>query len=328
MRICTYSLGGESRVGVLLGEKIADLKLAYALSLVDLPAADAMAHADFEAADTCEEFLADLEMHREVAEDALAALRALQRRRKPIRFDGMQVVYDPKEVTVLPPVVPRTLFCMARNYVAHAAEMARTKIQDFKEELPLFCFLKPSTSVSGPFDTVAVPPAVKKLDYELELAVVIGRGGRNIPREKAMNHVGGYTLFNDMSDRTPLNRGKFIDWYTMKGQDGFGPLGPHLLLPEKDLDPHGLRLRLWVNGQLRQKASTGDMVWKIDEQIAYLSTVATLRPGDVIGTGSPSGNAASWGSYLKSGDVVEGEIEKIGRQKFAIKGQKSRYTLY
>ncbi len=330
MRICTFSLGGDPRAGLLFGEKIADLKLAYALSLVDLSPIEAMAHAEFEAPATCEDFIADLEMSRELAEDALAALRAHQRRnkRREILFDGMRVAYEPGEVKLLPPVIPRTLFCMARNYAAHAAEMAQKKIEEFKEELPLYCFLKPSTSVNGPFDPVVVPPSMKKLDYELELAVVIGRGGRHIPEEKATSHVGGYTLFNDMSDRGSLGGGKFIDWYAMKAPDGFAPLGPYVLLPEKGLDPHALRLKLWVNGQLRQNATTGDMVWKVEEQIAYLSSIATLRPGDVIGTGSPAGNAASWGKYLKPGDVVEGEIQKIGRQRFEIQAEKPRYALY
>jgi 2-keto-4-pentenoate hydratase/2-oxohepta-3-ene-1,7-dioic acid hydratase in catechol pathway len=208
--------------------------------------------------------------------------------------------------------------------------MARQKIQDFKEELPLFCFLKPPTCINGPYEPVRVTRAMKKLDYELELGVVIGHGGRNIPVEKAMDHVGGYTLFNDMSDRGTLRLGesnRFIDWYHMKAPDGFAPTGPYILLSEKGVDPHKLRLRLWVNGELRQKATTGDMIWKVAEQVSYLSTVATLRPGDVIGTGSPAGNAASWGKYLEPGDVIEGEIQKIGRQKFEIQLEKPSYTI-
>ncbi len=328
MRICTFSLGGDPRVGVLFGEKIADLRLAYALSFRDLSPMDALERAEAETPLTCEDFLASLESGRAVAEDALAALRQTRRQRKEIRFDGMQVVYDPADVHVLPPIVSQTLFCMARNYAAHAAEMAGSKIKDFKEELPLYCFLKPPTSVSGPYDPITVSPAMDKLDYELELGVLIGRGGRHIPKEKAMSHVGGYTLFNDMSDRGTLGAGgRFVDWYAMKAPDGFAPVGPYILLPEKGVDPHKLRLRLWVNGELRQKATTGDMVWKIDEQIAYLSSIATLQPGDIIATGSPPGNAAVWGKYLEAGDVIEGEIQKIGRQRFEIRAEKPRYTL-
>ena len=141
-----------------------------------------------------------------------------------------------------------------------------------------------------------------------------------------MDHVGGYTLFNDMSDRTSLNMGKFIDWYAMKAPDGFAPIGPYILLPEEGLDPHDLRLKLWVNGELRQDATTGDMVWRIAEQVSYLSGIATLRTGDIIGTGSPAGNAASWGKYLEPGDLIEGEIEHIGRQEFRIKSESPDYT--
>ena len=125
--------------------------------------------------------------------------------------------------------------------------------------------------MSGPYEDVPVYPSMEKLDYELELGVLIGQGGKNIPVERAMDHVGGYTLFNDMSDRTSLNMGKFIDWYAMKAPDGFAPIGPYILLPEEGLDPHDLRLKLWVNGELRQDATTGDLVWRIAEQVSYLS---------------------------------------------------------
>ncbi len=323
MRICTYSLAGEARLGVLFGERIADLKTAYALSLGEASAAEALERAEIEVPPDCEEFLADIEMHRPLAAEALAALEACGE--EPVRFDGMEVLYEPGEVEILPPVVPGTLFCMARNYVAHAAEMARTEVEDFKEELPLYCFLKPATCVSGPYADVPVYPAMEKLDYELELGVLIGRGGKNIPVERAMEHVGGYTLFNDMSDRTSLNMGKFIDWYAMKAPDGFAPIGPCVLLAEDGLDPHDLRLKLWVNGELRQNATTGDMVWKVAEQVSYLSRIATLRPGDLIGTGSPAGNAASWGKYLAPGDLIEGEIEGIGRQAFHVLLEEPEY---
>ena len=136
------------------------------------------------------------------------------------------------------------------------------------------------------------------------------------------------TLFNDMSDRGTLGiGGKFVDWYHMKAPDGFAPIGPYILLNEKKLNPHKLSLKLWVNGQLRQNATTGDMVWKVAEQVSYLSTIATLRPGDIIGTGSPAGNAAMWGKYLKPGDTIEGEIQNIGRQKFKIQLEKAAYTI-
>ncbi len=326
MRICTFSLAGEARIGVLFEDKIADLKMAYALSLDEESAAEAMDRVEAEIPDDCEEFIEDLEMNRPLAEEALEALEAHSSKKDPIRFDGLQVVYAPEEVEILPPVVPDTLFCMARNYVAHAAEMARTKVDDFKEELPLYCFLKPSTCVSGPYENVPVYPSMEKLDYELELGVLIGQGGKNIPVERAMDHVGGYTLFNDMSDRTSLNMSKFIDWYAMKAPDGFAPIGPYILLPEEGLDPHDLRLKLWVNSELRQDATTGDMVWRIAEQVSYLSGIATLRTGDIIGTGSPAGNAASWGKYLEPGDLIEGEIEHIGRQAFRIKSESPDYT--
>ncbi len=330
MRICTFSLGGDPRIGILLGEEIADLRLAFALSLKNVPPPAALDAAGEIVPLTCEAFLADSGTSRKIADKALAILKSLKRKKVPVRFDGMPVLFKPKDVELLPPVSEVTLFCMARNYVAHAAEMARQKIKDFKEELPLYCFLKPSTCINGPYDPVPVTRAMKKVDYELELGIIIGRGGRNIPVKKAMDHVGGYTLFNDMSDRGTLRIGessRFIDWYHMKAPDGFAPIGPYILLNEKKLDPHKLRLKLWVNGQLRQSATTGDMIWKVAEQVSYLSNVATLRPGDIIGTGSPAGNAASWGKFLEPGDTIEGEIQKIGRQKFKIELTPAKYTV-
>ncbi len=330
MRSCTFSLGGGARVGFLFGDGIADLTLAFAASMGEMDPADALDTAEELVPATCEEMVADLETARLIAEEATKALRALKRKKKPLVFDGLPIVFEPGSVDILPPVSEVTLFCMARNYVAHAAEMARSKIDDFKEELPLYCFLKPATSINGPFDPVVVPRSMKKLDYELELGVVIGTGGRNIPLDKAMDHVGGYTLINDMSDRGTLRVGegsRFIDWYAMKAPDGFAPTGPYILLPEKNVDPHKLRLKLWVNGELRQNATTGDMIWKVDEMVSYLSSIATLRPGDIIATGSPAGNAAVWGKYLKPGDVVEGEISKIGRQRYEIVAGVPRYEI-
>ncbi|HBK78085.1 MAG TPA: hypothetical protein DDZ83_00075 [Nitrospinae bacterium] len=330
MRICTFSLGGDPRVGVLFGDRIADLTLSFALSLTDMDPLEALETAEEIVAPSCEELLDDIETTEGIAESALSALKILRRKKQPLAFDGMPIVFDPESVEVLPPVSEVTLFCMARNYVAHAAEMAKSKIAEFKDELPLFCFIKPPTSINGPYDPVIVPRSMKKLDYELELGVVIGQGGRNIPVEKAMDHVGGYTLINDMSDRGNLRLSgdnRFIDWFEMKGPDGFAPTGPYILLNGKGVDPHKLRIKLWVNGELRQNASTGDMVWKVDEQVAYLSTIATLRPGDIIATGSPAGNAASWGKFLRPGDVIEGEISKIGRQKYEIQAGRPVYTI-
>jgi len=330
MRICTFSLGGNPRVGVLFGEQIADLTLSFALSLKDMAPFEALEAAEEIVAPSCEDLLDDIDATRGIVDNALSVLKSLRRKKQPLEFDGMAVVFDPERVEVLPPVSEVTLFCMARNYVAHAAEMAKRKLDEFKEELPLFCFIKPPTSINGPYDPVIVPRSMKKLDYELELGIVVGQGGRNIPVEKAMRHVGGYTLINDMSDRGSLrlsDDNRFIDWFEMKGPDGFAPTGPYILLNGKEVDPHKLRLKLWVNGELRQNASTGDMVWKVDEQVAYLSTIATLRPGDIIATGSPAGNAASWGKYLRPGDVIEGEISKIGSQKFKIQTSRPEYRI-
>jgi 2,4-diketo-3-deoxy-L-fuconate hydrolase len=233
-------------------------------------------------------------------------------------------VSDLNKVRLLPPISnPPKILCLARNYVSHVREVAG----DAPLPRSLLVFMKPATSIIGPGDSVIIPPHCQKLDYEVELAVVIGRRGRHIPSEKAMDHVAGYTIINDISDREYIvqEETQRVNWFFMKAQDTFAPLGPYLVLKEEIPDPHLLRLRLWVNGELRQDSTGEDMIFMIPEIVTQISRFVTLEPGDIIATGTPTGTSFSTKQYLKAGDVVECEIEGIGRLRNFIKVEKPAY---
>jgi 2-keto-4-pentenoate hydratase/2-oxohepta-3-ene-1,7-dioic acid hydratase in catechol pathway len=235
-----------------------------------------------------------------------------------------ELVSDLSKVKILTPLSnPSKLMGLARNYVSHAREVAG----DTPLPEDIMVFMKPLTAIIGPGDEVVVPADCKKLDHEVELAVVIGKKGRYIPKEKSIEHVAGYTILNDMSDREYIDKKVLqrVNWFFMKAQDTSAPVGPYLVLKDEIEDPQNLRLRLWVNGELRQDGSTQDMIFKISEIIARISHFVTLGPGDLIATGTPSGTSFSTKQYLKAWDVMECEIEGIGVLKNAIRHEKPVY---
>jgi len=209
----------------------------------------------------------------------------------------------------------RSLFCVGRNYHAHAAELATTV---FKESLPErdawpIVFTKLAECVVGPHDVVHLPGAAAsvQIDYESELAVVIGRGGRNISRSHAMDHVFGYTIVNDVTARDVQMRHQ--QWDLGKSFDTFCPMGPWIVSAD-ELDGRATRVRGWVNGTLRQDGQTKDLIHDIPSLIETCSRGITLLPGDVIATGTPAGVGMGLKppQWLKSGDVVRIEIDGIG----------------
>ena len=210
-------------------------------------------------------------------------------------------------VQLRPPVPhPAKVLGIGLNYAAHVAETGATP--------PAYqvWFNKQRTCVIGPGDAIEIPRVSAQVDYEGELAMVIGRRCRHVPAEQAASVVAGFTVANDVTVRdwqfrTPT-------WTLGKSFDTHGPTGPWIVTGDEIEDPHGLRLRTWVNGDLRQDASTDDMIFSCWEQIEYLSTVFTLEPGDVISTGTPAGVGTSFDPprWLVEGDVVRIEIERIG----------------
>jgi len=194
------------------------------------------------------------------------------------------------------------------NYRDHAAESGSPIPKE-----PIL-FSKYATALIGDGAAIVLPPVSRKVDYEAELVVVIGRGGRHIPRERAMEHVGGYAVGHDVSARDwQLNKpGK--QWMAGKTFDTFAPVGPELVTPDEVGDPHNLGIRLRLNGQTMQDSNTNQLIFGVDVLIAYLSQVFTLEPGDLIFTGTPPGvgMARKPPVWLKPGDVVEVEIDRLG----------------
>jgi len=219
------------------------------------------------------------------------------------------VRHDASHARLLAPVPdPRKIICIGLNYRDHAAESG----VPVPEEPILFS--KYATALIGHDETIILPSVSHQVDYEAELVVVIGRTGRWIPRERAFDYVGGYAVGHDVSARDwQLNKpGK--QWMAGKTFDTFAPVGPVLVTPDEIEDPHKLGIRLRLNGQTMQDSSTSQLIFGVDELIAYLSQVFTLEPGDLIFTGTPPGvgMARKPPVWLKPGDTVEVEIDHLG----------------
>ncbi|SIT05139.1 fumarylacetoacetate hydrolase family protein [Alicyclobacillus vulcanalis] len=206
-----------------------------------------------------------------------------------------------EEVVWLPPISPRTVYGLALNFADHAAELHLEKPKE-----PVL-FIKPNASLIGHLAPICYPAGVEYMHYEAELAVIIGRAGRRIRREDAFHHVLGYTIANDVTVRDFVGN-MYRPPIRAKGWDTFGPLGPWWVDAADISNPHQLAIRTYVNGDVRQQGNTQDMIFRIDDIIAFLSSFTTLYPGDVILTGTPPGI-----SPVRPGDVIEVEIEGIGR---------------
>jgi len=223
-----------------------------------------------------------------------------------------------------PVLWPSAIYCAGANYRDHAIEMSkrlgRPLDPDPKENggAP-WHFLKACRCVTDPGATVAATSYSKKLDWEVELAAVIGKPARNIPVERALEYVAGYTCANDLSARDLSKRPEasekspfHFDWTCQKSFDGSCPLGPWIVPADDIPDPQDLFLKLWVNDVLKQDSNTSEMIFTLADQSAHLSRGMTLYPGDLILTGTPAGVGTGRGEFLNSGDVVRIEIERIG----------------
>lgn len=205
---------------------------------------------------------------------------------------------------------PSKLICVGLNYAAHAAESG---LEPPKEPV---LFSKATSSVCGPFDVVTIPKGSEKTDWEVELAIVIGKKATYVSKEQAMDHIAGYLLHNDVSERAfQLEQGG--QWVKGKSADTFAPLGPWLATTDEIADPNNLRLWLKVNGVTMQDSSTSDFIFQVDHLVSYISNYMSLLPGDVISTGTPQGVGLGqnppW--YLKPGDVMELGIDGLGVSK-------------
>jgi 2-keto-4-pentenoate hydratase/2-oxohepta-3-ene-1,7-dioic acid hydratase in catechol pathway len=217
-----------------------------------------------------------------------------------------RLAYPVKRARLLAPIPSpaRNVFCLGRNYADHAAERGAA-VPDH----PVY-FTKPNTAVVGPGDEIVHHAVTKELDYEVELAVVIGTGGRDIARADALRHVFGYTIVNDVTARDLQKRHN--QWFKGKSLDTFCPMGPVLVTADEIADPQNLTIALRVNGQGRQSSHTSKMIFPVAQCIEVLSQSMTLQPGDIIATGTPDGVGAATGTFLKAGDRIEAEVESIG----------------
>tara|TARA_Y100001934_G_C12289651_1_gene744157 strand:- start:483 stop:1376 length:894 start_codon:yes stop_codon:yes gene_type:complete len=220
------------------------------------------------------------------------------------------------DLDLLAPIMyPPVVYNAAANYVDHQKEMSGGK-QLVKEDTHPYFFLKAGPHcIIGPGTDIRLPAVSDFIDWEAELAVVIGRPARNVKAEDALDYIAGYTIFNDLSarDMKPVGRTFNVHWFAHKNFDGSGPMGPWMV-PASDIsDPHNVDIKLWVNDELKQDSNSKYLFFNINEQIEYISARMTMRPGDVIATGTPSGVGAPYGGRLKPGDTVTIEIGGIGK---------------
>lgn len=327
MRFVTFDPGSGSRIGVIEGDRVVDVRASVAAFLAEVredPQAGGMARARIP--DTFVEFLEGGERAWSTArQGALYALHATGGRART----GERLIYAREEVRLEAPLRPKIMLMGGANFDDHLDETKRSK-PDHVE-----FFLKAPHTVVGPGEPALFARAVDhKFDYEVELAIVIGKRGRNIPLERVYDHIFGYTILNDISARTrqviPWDEGRFqLRFGEGKNYDTGCPLGPWVVTRDELVDPTGLDLRTWINGELRQNNNTRNMLWPVPELVSYYSQFMTLEPGFVIASGTPGGPALGSdvelgadpyeradgvrrGRYMQPGDRIRMEIEGIG----------------
>ena len=250
-------------------------------------------------------------------------LESLQRAAPRIATTRGGVLID--SATFKSPILnPEKILLVARNYLSHNKE------QDAKPAVEPYFFTKFRNALIGPDEPILIPRISTKADWEAELAVIIGKPGRNIARKNAMDHVAGYAVANDVSFRdlqfstrshkAPVTLGN--NWVKGKGLDSSFPLGPWLVTKDEISNPHDLEISLRVNGEIKQHSKTSDMIFTIDHLIEYVSAGMTLKPGDIISTGTPEGVATFTGApFLKDGDIVEATINGIGTLRNPVRAE-------
>ena len=322
-RLATYAdAAGAPRAGVVVDDQVIDaaaaLERVAALSRGAVPA-----EAQGVATSVPSSVLALLQTWDEVHPRLQSIARAV--RRRSAEHDTRHARHL-SSVTLLAPVLfPGVILCAGANYRDHVAEMC--KALNLPEEpdpheigLNPWHFIKASAAcVRGPGERIALPPYSRCVDWEAEIAVVIGRECREVAVGEALDYVAGVTVVNDLSARDHLRRRGvaadspfYFDWVSQKCFEGALPMGPWIC-PLDEIDDLGnLKIRLWVNGELMQDSSSSNLIFSVAEQIAHLSTRLTLRPGDVIATGTPAGCGAARGRYLKPGDRVRVWVEAVG----------------
>jgi 2-keto-4-pentenoate hydratase/2-oxohepta-3-ene-1,7-dioic acid hydratase in catechol pathway len=309
MKLASFSTTDipQTRVGIIQDNEIIDVDLAArALNVIPF------------------EQMLDLLDHDEQGRHTLNAIleKAANRRFSEVRtFAEIGAAHDLSHVQLAAPIPrPRkNIVCLGLNYAEHARESAQARGRQATElEAPIF-FTKAPTTVNSPYGKIVIDPSVStEIDWEAELAVIIGKGGKNIREEDALSHVFGYTVLNDVTARDLQSRHK--QFFKGKSIDGYCPMGPWIVTADEIADPQQLDVKLRVNGVTRQDSNTSMMIFPVRSIIAILSQGLTLEPGDIIATGTPSGVgfARNPPEFLRAGDVMETEIEGIGTLKNAV----------
>ena len=281
MRLTTFSQRGQARIGILISRDDQDYILDLRQARPDLPT--------------------DMLEFLRAGEPALAAAQTAT------NASDERHLIPAAEATLLAPVLrPGKIVCLGHNYYDHMG-IGKTAPAEYPT-----IFDKTNNTVIGPGQPIIIPPVTQQVDYEAELAVVIGRTARGVSQDRALDFVAGYTIFNDVSARDYQKRTS--QWMLGKSFDTFGPMGPVLVTKADIPDPHDLKLSLTLNGLEMQQTCTSAMIFSIPYLIAYLSEVMTLEPGDILSTGTPAKTSAAQSvpPFMKPGDEVRIWIEKIG----------------
>jgi 2-keto-4-pentenoate hydratase/2-oxohepta-3-ene-1,7-dioic acid hydratase in catechol pathway len=308
-KLLSYREGRNAKAGMLVGETVYDAARA-----TGMPAYASV--------------LGMLEDWSRARRELVAAAKKLATGKS--RVKGTPVA----RTSLLAPVLyPGAIFCAGANYRDHMLEMARVsgsapEPDPHEVGLKPWHFIKTSrSSVVGPGARVHLPPFSQKVDWEVELAAVIGRPARNVSLDKALDHVAGYTIANDLSARDAMRRPHVadaspfkLDWLSQKCFEGACPLGPWITPSSEIRDPQKLGMKLWIDDELMQDSNTSQMIFTTAEQIAHLSTRMTLQPGDVILTGTPAGVGMGRGRFLKTGETLRLWIENIGELRHTMVG--------
>ncbi len=324
MKLATYSIGGVDLVGAV----VADDRV-----VVDLKSADqALARSEKRKAHP---FFTDMLSLL----DAGAKGRAAAKKAAVLAEDRLGKGGKPNgktshlvsRVRLRAPVPnPRKVFCLAGNYQDHIEESGRVKMQIQDQETPRVFIKPPTSTVIGPGDAILIPPIARAVDWEGELAVVMGRNAKGVAAKDALRYVAGYTVMNDVSERKlqikertdSRPRDEWFDWLNGKWLDTFAPQGPWIVTSDEIKDPQTLDISTYVNGERKQHNNTGQMLYPVAKIIEYISAIITLEPGDLVSTGTISGVGNTTGTYMQPGDKVEIEITRIGRLRNSVRASR------
>jgi len=305
-KLATFEAQGKTRVGMLLGDRMLDLSGAdaYVTKQAGLGAAKLPA-----------------EMRELIEQYGAASKRLYQIANylKDKKVDGQPFAFALDKVSVKAPIkYPWNLLNMAANYWSHAKEMGVNKDVDPDRDDPFIFAKSPRSCIVDPGTPFYIPEGRERIDWEGELAIIIGKPAFRVPKQKSLEYVFGYSIMYDVSDRGRGNRKDPMfqgpDWFAGKSRDGAAPFGPFIVPKEFMTNPHDIHIMTRVNGVAKQDGNTSDMIYDVEHQIAYISSIMTLYPGDVISSGTMSGVgvARKPPEFLKPGDVVEITIDGIG----------------